>query len=484
MILIGEKLNGSIPSVAKAVAERNVVFLSERARLQSEAGADFLDICASVAPEQELATLRWMIELVQGITSIPLCIDSPDPDVLIAAMPYAARPGLLNSVSMEGDKTDRIFPNISGTDWKCIALLCDNSGIPETPEKRLDILKQILSQAHKYGVSEKQLFVDPLVSSLSVSDQAGTVFLETCRMIRSQYPELVITSGLSNISFGLPERKSLNHAFALLALEAGMNSAILDPTDTALRNLLLAGSALLGNDARCSNYISGITGSRKISASSPSKDDTSLALVHQAVLNGNPEECQNAVKAAISAGCSAESILADGMSLAMNKLGEAFSKGDVFVPELMMAAKAMKKGIEILRPHLTSASSQGRGTVIIGTVAGDMHDIGKNLVAMMLESSGFTVVDLGVDVAPDDFIQAVNMHPDVKIVALSTLLTTTMPSMKITVQKLRSLENRSFKILIGGAPVTQSFADKIGADAYSKDAAEAAQTAVRIAQEI
>ena len=204
MIIIGEKLNGSIPAVAKAIAQKDEAFIRERALLQANAGATFLDVCASVEEAVEVETLVWMICNIQAVTDVPICIDSPSARTCVRALPFCRRPGLINSVSMEGDKIDTIFPVIADTEWQCVALLCDNDGIPNSVEKRMDVFHAIMEKAKQYGIAPNRLHIDPLVVTLSTDQTALLVFAECCRRIKAEYPDIHITSGLSNISYGLP----------------------------------------------------------------------------------------------------------------------------------------------------------------------------------------------------------------------------------------------------------------------------------------
>lgn len=267
MILIGEKLNGSIPAVKDAIARRDASFIEQRARMQADAGADYIDVCASVEEAQEVETLRWMIELVQGVTDIPLSVDSPSPRVIAEVLPACKRPGIINSVSMEGEKTSVLFPIISETKWKCIALLCDDRGIPATVEKRMDVCRRILSEAARCHVEQSRLFFDPLVIALATDGETLTKFSACCREIRALAPDAHITSGLSNISFGLPARKYINMTFLALARGAGMDSAILDPTKPEILGTVYAAEALLENDEYCLDYITafreGLLGTEK-----------------------------------------------------------------------------------------------------------------------------------------------------------------------------------------------------------------------------
>jgi 5-methyltetrahydrofolate--homocysteine methyltransferase len=256
MIIIGEKINGSIPSLAKAIAERNADHIRRLAKKQAGAGANFIDVCASVSPEAELETLKWLIDLVQEVTDTPISIDSPNAKVFARAMELCKKPGLINSVSMEGDKIEQVFPLIADTEWECITLLCDNTGIPRSAELRIDVFKEILKKAEACHIDPRRLYVDPVVEMLASSEDGITKIIETIKEVKRICPEVHITSGASNISFQLPMRKFINRSFIVLCLGAGMDSAIIDPSNEDMLALIYAAEALLGKDEMCMEYIS------------------------------------------------------------------------------------------------------------------------------------------------------------------------------------------------------------------------------------
>jgi 5-methyltetrahydrofolate--homocysteine methyltransferase len=255
MILIGEKLNGFIPSVGRAIQSGDEAFLKGLAIRQEEADADYLDVCAAVDSEIEAKTLRWLVELVQDATSLPLSIDSPNPAVLAEVLPFCKRPGIINSVSMENGKIETLFPLIANTDWKVIALLSSNAGVPEQAEGRLALFEQIRTSAKEYGISEERLLIDPVVHTLSTDENALATFAACAKEIRLRAPKAHVVSGLSNISFGLPARPLINRAFLVLAMQSGMNAAIMDVLDRDMVGLIHAANALLGEDAYCMDYI-------------------------------------------------------------------------------------------------------------------------------------------------------------------------------------------------------------------------------------
>ena len=255
MIIIGEKINGSIPSAGKAIAERNEEWIRHLARIQEDANADYLDCCASVNVN-ELETMKWMLDIMQDETSTKICVDSPDPKVCVDALPFCKKPGMVNSVSLEGDKIDVIFPAIADTKWNVVALLSGEQGIPSSVEERMVNFDKLMEQAAKYGIAANRIFVDPLVEGLATNQESLLTFAAVCREIKAKFPQIHITSGLSNISFGLPVRKMLNMAFMTLAMQAGMDSAIVDPTNRDMMGIIYATDALLGNDDFCVEYIS------------------------------------------------------------------------------------------------------------------------------------------------------------------------------------------------------------------------------------
>lgn len=254
MIIIGEKINGTIPSVKKAIQEKDEQFIRDLALKQTEAGADYLDVCASTAPEIEAETLVWLMNIVQDTVDTPLCIDSPNAKTIEQVFKHARRPGLINSVSEEGNKCEIIYPMIQGTDWQVIALTCDNRGIPSDVQTRVDIAKILVEKAQRHDISPDRLHIDPLVMALSADNRSLINFVETLKTVKTLYPTIKVTSGLSNISFGMPLRKIVNQHFLTIATYVGMDSAIMDPCNRDMYTTLLTTEALLGRDRFCRNF--------------------------------------------------------------------------------------------------------------------------------------------------------------------------------------------------------------------------------------
>jgi 5-methyltetrahydrofolate--homocysteine methyltransferase len=267
MIIIGEKINGFIPATLKAIESRDEAYIREIAQKQTEFGADFLDICAGTAPETERETLKWLIGIAQDAVGTPLCLDSSDVSVILEMMPLAKKPGVINSVSGEAGKCEAILPVIADTDWKVIMLTCDKDGIPTDPDVKFEIAKDLIGKAQSHGIALDRILIDPLVTTLATTGTSLLSFNEAVRKIKSEWPSVHITSGLSNISFGMPFRKAINTQFLALAMSAGMDSAIMDPMSADMRATLYATDALLGNDDFCMNYLtayrSGVIGAKK-----------------------------------------------------------------------------------------------------------------------------------------------------------------------------------------------------------------------------
>ena len=258
MIIIGEKINGSIPIVAEAIAKRDSEFIKARAKLQADSGATYIDCCASVPEAEEVETLKWMIDCIQEVTDLPISIDSPSPDVLAQAYKFCKKPGIFNSVSGEGHKIDTIFPIMaeSGNEgWQVIALLSDNTGIPKCAADRLKVFDKIMAKAKEYGIAPNRIHIDPLVEMLCTSEDGIDIVVNVIKTVKEKQPSIHVTGAVSNISFNLPVRRLLNQAFLVLAMNAGMDSAVMDPTNRDMMGMMYATEAMLDLDDYCMEYI-------------------------------------------------------------------------------------------------------------------------------------------------------------------------------------------------------------------------------------
>ncbi|HBT95306.1 MAG TPA: methyltetrahydrofolate--corrinoid methyltransferase [Coriobacteriia bacterium] len=256
MIIIGEKINGFIKKTMEAIEAKDEAYLKELAQKQTDCGAAYIDICAGTMPDVERQTMEWLIGLVQDTVDTPISLDSSDPQVIVDMMPLVKRPGLINSVSKEAGKTETVFPAIKGTDWKVVALTCDSEGIPDAAADKYKIGKQIIEEAAEYGIGLDRIFIDPCVTTLGTRQDCLVEFIGAMKLLRADYPDVQFTSGLSNISFGMPFRKAINMQFLSLAMYEGMDSAIIDPISPDMQAVMHAVDALMGKDEYCMNYLS------------------------------------------------------------------------------------------------------------------------------------------------------------------------------------------------------------------------------------
>jgi len=256
VIIIGEKINGAIPATGKAIVEKDAEFIKNLAIKQAEAGAHFIDVCASVDDDIELETMKWLINIVQDAVDTPIAVDSPNVYTCIESMNYCKKPGLFNSVSLEGDKVDEAFKVLADTKWECVALLSSDKGIPKTAKDRLDVFTDLMAKCKEYNIDPSRMHIDPLIEMLCTSEDGITMVTQVIREIKAQYPTIHVTGAVSNISFNLPARRIANQAFAVLATNAGMDSFILDPLNKDMMGMLFATEAMMGEDEYCMEYIS------------------------------------------------------------------------------------------------------------------------------------------------------------------------------------------------------------------------------------
>lgn len=254
MIIIGEKINGTIPAVKEAIEKRDAAFIADRAVKQTEAGASFIDVCASTAPEYEIGTLKWLMEVVQDATDTPLCIDSPNPRVIEAVFKYANKPGMLNSISEEGDKCEVLLPLMEGNSWQVVGLTCDDRGIPNDLQTKVEITRIMVEKAAKYGIMPDRIHIDPCVMALSTENNSMLNFAAEIKAIKDLCPTIHVTGAISNISFGLPVRALLNKTAMAFAIQAGMDSAVVDPMNRDMMGTIFATYALMGHDKHCRKY--------------------------------------------------------------------------------------------------------------------------------------------------------------------------------------------------------------------------------------
>ncbi len=477
-IIIGERINPTGKKKLQAeLLEGKFNMVNSFAEEQELCGAGILDINMGMSGIDEKQTMLLALEEVGGITSLPLTIDTSSVTVMEAALRHYPGRALMNSISLEAVKYDHLLPLAKKYGAMFILLPLSDKGLPESLSEKKEIIDKICHRAFELGMKKEDIIVDGLVTTVGANKNAAIETLETIRYCKEK--GLATVCGLSNISFGLPERSYVNTAFLTMAIREGLTMAIANPNQELLTAAALASDLLLNKKEADITYIQAMnhrnqTVSQNTAIGSPvlKEEKDSQSLLFDAVLKGNRARITDLTKLVLEKGNAASEILNKILLPAINEVGELFDKGKYFLPQLISSAEAMKLSIEYLEPLLLEANGDRKMPVIvIATVAGDIHDIGKNLVALMLKNHGFQVIDLGKDVKKEEIIQVALTH-HASIIALSALMTTTMKEMKQVIDYAKE-HSVPAKIMIGGAVITQDYADEIGADGYSKDAADA-----------
>lgn len=465
--IIGERINPTGKSRFKqALRDNDLEYIYKEALAQQDRGAHILDVNVGLPEIDEVQMMRSVVTGLQGITDLPLQIDTSDPVAMETAMRlYNGKP-LINSVNGKQESMDTVFPLAARYGGMIVCLTLDEHGIPETAEGRIKIAEKIIQEAAKYGISKKDLLIDTLTMTISTGQENARITLEALHYVRHVLG-VHTTLGVSNISFGLPQRERVNTAFFTIALAQGLSAGIINPNSEVMMAAYHACCALNGSDSQCQDYIALYSQQGETAKTASSKSgDISL---FDAVVRGLAESAHQAAEKELETRKPLE-VIDEELIPALDKVGQGFENQTVFLPQLLMSADAAKAGFDAIKEHLQAegASSESKGSIVIATVKGDIHDIGKNIVKVLLENYGFHVIDLGKDVDPELVVQAAREH-QVKLVGLSALMTTTVANMEVTIKMLKE-ELPDCKVMVGGAVLTQTYADMIGADFYSKDA--------------
>jgi 5-methyltetrahydrofolate--homocysteine methyltransferase len=487
-IVVGERINPTgKKKLQAALREGSLEMVADFAEAQEACGASILDVNMGMSGIDEKAMMLNAIETVGGVTSLPLSIDSSHVDVLEAALRRYPGRALINSISGEKAKQDALLAIAKKYGAMFILLPLSDAGLPKDLAEKISIIESIREKALALGMTDEDIVVDGLVATVGANKSAALETLETIRYCRER--GLATICGLSNISFGLPERGFVNTAFLTMAIREGLTMAIANPSQELLMSCAFASDLLLNKEAADTRYIRLMDALRekKEASGETAPRETGIRLQKKAqeesassprerlfadVLKGKREIIVEDTKKAMEEGASAKALLDEILLPAINEVGELFDKGKYFLPQLIASAEAMKASIEYMEPVLLQAKEGAdMPTVVIATVEGDIHDIGKNLVALMLKNYGFHVIDLGKDVPKETIIEAAREH-NAQIIALSALMTTTMQQMRHVIDYAKEREIDA-KIIVGGAVITEEYAQEIGADGYSKDAADA-----------
>lgn len=468
--LVGENIN---PFGRKALSDEleseNLALVRQYARKQEKAGADALDVNLGKKGEQDPAFFGRAVRELQGITRLPLFMDNLNPTSIEKALQLYAGKAVINSITGVKKTYERLFPLAKKYGASVILLAMDEKGIPEKAEDRFKIIEKLHTAAQTFGLSNADIVADPVVLTVSVAPEAAQETLRTLQRIKAL--DIATIFGLSNLSYGLPQRGLLNAAFLPMAIQNGLDSAILNPLDAKLLDLIKSSDAILNKPHSMRVFLN--TYRKKpeidIDTSERKKPENPENLLYQAILEGEKRLAATAVKTLLTSGWSGFDILKKVLTPALRKAGEFYENKTFFLPQLVSSAEAMEEASKILDKHLSvKDQADSRLKVVLATVHGDLHDIGKNIVSLVLKNYGFHVLDLGKNVEAEKIIDTA-IKKEADVIGLSALMTTTMDEME-RILELKNLRAPHIKVIIGGAAVTPSYARKIGADAYGKDA--------------
>ncbi len=473
-IIVGERINPTGKKLLQEELRQGKTTETMRfAQEQLEHGAKILDVNVGMPGIDEKQTMTDAVELLSAAAESPLCIDSSSPDVIESALRIYPGRALINSISGEKNKLKKLLPVAARYGAMFILLPITEKGVPETAEKRIAVIKKVFKEAQKYGFEKKDIVIDGLVMTVSSNRDAAKETLKVIAWAKKNGFNSIV--GLSNVSFGLPERQVINSTFFSLARKKGLTMAIANPMADLTIKDKMAEDVLLGRDKNAAAFIARFSQIKPEAQKQASRINTTDAIFN-AVVKGNKESIVDLIDTALKEKQDPKEITDNILIPAINKVGELYDKKEYFLPQLIASAEAMKTAFAKLEPLLAGKTIQGnKAKIVIATVKGDIHDIGKNIVVLMLKNYGFEVYDLGKDVHEYVIVaKAKEVNPD--IIALSALMTTTMVEMKVVIDKAKQ-EGLKCKFLIGGAVITSAFAQEIGADGYARDAYEAVKKA-------
>ncbi len=490
-VLIGERINPTGKKKFKeALRAHDMDYILGEALTQKDKKADVLDVNVGLPEIDEVQMMEDVVKEIQAVIDLPLQIDTTNPEAMERALRlYNGKP-MINSVNGKEEVMQQIFPLAKKYGGLLVALTIDESGIPETAEGRVAIARKIYARAADYGIAAKNIIIDPLAMSISSDPKSAIATLDALKAIRDQLGGKT-SLGVSNISFGLPTRDFVNASFFTLAMHNGLSAAIMNPNSLEMMKSYYTFCALLAIDENCANYIDFATNMPALQTPVALSAQTSSSPVEKTPADSSQSELIDAIRRGLkerAAVLTAEMLkskaaleIIDGELIpALDIVGKGFEKKTVFLPQLLMAAEAASAAFAVIKEQIAAAggASEKKGKIVLATVKGDIHDIGKNIVKVLLENYGYDVIDLGKDVAPELILETVQ-RDNIRLVGLSALMTTTVPAMEATIKLLRGAGSPA-KVVVGGAVMTQNYADMIGADKYCHDAMET----VRYAEEI
>lgn len=475
-VIIGERINPTGKSKFKqALRDYNIDYILEEGVKQEDSGAHILDVNVGLPEIDEAAMMETIVYELQSIMPIPLQIDTTNMEAMERALRiYNGKP-MINSVNGKAEIMEQVFPLVKKYGGVVVGLALDEDGIPDTTEGRLAIAEKIYQTGEKYGISRKDIVIDALVMTMSTNNESAKITLDTVKEITARGGKTVL--GVSNISFGLPQRELINAAFFTMAMNNGLSAGIINPNAKAMRQAYDTFCVLGGYDAQCMNYIENYAVTDAPNAAA--KSAAAKLNLTDSIIKGLKDQAYRATEEELKTKEPME-IINGELVPALDVVGQGFEKGTMFLPQLLMSAEAAKAGFEAIRQYVQShgEAQEKKATIVIATVKGDIHDIGKNIVKVLLENYGYEVIDLGKDVPPEKIVETV-VDKHAPLVGLSALMTTTVVNMEESIKELHK-EAPWCKIMVGGAVLTQEYADMIGADFYGKDAMQSVYYAERL----
>lgn len=475
-VIIGERINPTGKSKFKqALRDHNLEYILNEGVVQQDHGAHVLDVNVGLPEIDEPAMMEEVVRELQSIIDLPLQLDTSDPEAMERGLRVYNGKALINSVNGKEESMRAVFPLVKKYGGVVVALALDENGIPETAEGRMEIARKIYRTAAEYGISEDDIMIDALCLTVSSDSKSALTTLETLRRVRDELHGKTVL-GVSNISFGLPQREIINAAFFTMAMQNGLSAAIINPNSEAMMRAYYSFCALMDLDPQCSNYISIYSGQTATLGASAVKGDGSTkkspsggTSLGECVEKGLKDQADRAARELLETKDALE-VINEEIIPALDHVGKGFEKGTIFLPQLLMSAEAAKAAFEVIKAKMeaTGQKQESKGTIILATVKGDIHDIGKNIVKVLLENYSYEVLDLGKDVPPELIVETAK-EKDIRLVGLSALMTTTVPSMEETIRQLR-IAMPNTKVMVGGAVLTEDYAASMGADRYCKDA--------------
>lgn len=478
--LIGERINPTgRKKLGAEIKNGSFISVKREAIEQTQAGADILDVNMGVAGIDQAAAMDKAITEISQLVSTPLAIDTSDAAALEAGLKAYPGRALINSVSAEPDRLKYFIPLAKRYGAAILCLPLSDEGIPKTGEKRLALAQRIIDEAKAHGLKDNDFLLDALVMTIAADANACNEVLNTLRLYR-QHIGAPATMGLSNISFGLPNRPLINSTFFTMCLAAGLDAPIMNPYDEAMQNALSASAALLGKDPNGRDYSLNHSGQNIPAAKAKTLQSSGDIIedIKNAIISGEKESIADMVDKALSDGHKPNEITDKALSAAMNVVGKDFGAKKIFLPQVMLSAEAMREAFLKIKERIPADSQSNKGTIVIATVKGDIHDLGKNIVAALLENNGYKVIDLGKDVDKEEIIRAAEEN-NADMIGLCSLMTTTITQIDAVIDELKKSRFK-VKVMIGGAVVTQEYADNVGADAYAADGVEAVELAKKL----